>query len=92
MGMYAEYMILGYASMALILGGMIAWIYLRYRALRREAALVEQMAAEEHSDHVHAVVGALESEAQPDQATPGVSGMANPSTPTDRARTAPREM
>ncbi|NLE52649.1 MAG: heme exporter protein CcmD [Chloroflexi bacterium] len=89
MGKYAEYAILGYSAMALILGGMIAWMYLRYRALRREAALVEQVAAEEAGDRVHAAVGALESDAQPEDATPGVSGMANPST--DRARTAPRE-
>lgn len=86
MGKFAEYMILGYSAMALILGGMIAWIYLRYRALRREAALVEQMAAEESGDRVHAAVGALESDAQPEQATPGVSGMANPSTTADRVR------
>ncbi|HMM29057.1 MAG: heme exporter protein CcmD [Chloroflexota bacterium] len=86
MGKFAEYMILGYSAMALILGGMIAWIYLRYRALRREAALVEQMAAEERGDRVHAAVGALESDAQPEQATPGVSGMANPSTTADRVR------
>ncbi len=86
MGKFAEYMILGYSAMALILGGMIAWIYLRYRALRREAALIEQMAAEERGDRVHAAVGALESDAQPGQATPGVSGMANPSTSADRVR------
>lgn len=91
MGKYAEYMILGYAAMALLLGGMIAWIYLRYRALKREAALVEQMAAEEQGDRVHATVGALESDAQPEDATPGVSGMANPSSSADRARTIPRE-
>jgi len=91
MGEYVEYMIIGYAAMALILGGMIAWLYLRYRALKREAALVDQMAAEEQGDRVHAAVGALESEAQPDEATPGVTGMANPSTATDRARTIPRE-
>lgn len=91
MGNYVEYMILGYAAMALILGGMIAWLYLRYRALKREAALVEQIAAEEQGDRVHATVGAVESEAQPDEAAAGVSGMANPSTATDRARTIPRE-
>lgn len=86
MGKFAEYMILGYAAMAIILSGMVAWLYLRYRGLKREAALVEQMAAEEHGDRVHAAVGALESEAQPGQAAPGVSGMANPSTSADRVR------
>lgn len=85
MGKFAEYMILGYASMAIILSGMVAWLYLRYRGLKREAALVEQMAAEERGG-VHAAVGALESDAQPGQATPGVSGMANPSTSADRVR------
>lgn len=85
MGEYAEYMILGYSAMALILGGMVVWIYLRYQGLKREAALVEQMAAEERGDRVHAAVGALESDAQPDQATPGMTGMANPTTDRTRA-------
>jgi len=91
MGKYAEYMILGYSAMAVILGGMIAWIYLRYRALQREAALIEQVAAEEARDRVHAAVGATESEALPGEATPGVSGMAASGTGADRARSAPHE-
>jgi len=85
MGKYAEYAFLGYGAMALILGAMIAWLYLRYRALQREAAIVEQVAAEERGDRVHAAVGALESDAQPDQATPGMTGMANPTTDRPRA-------
>ncbi len=49
-GKYAEYMALGYSAMAVILGGMAAWVYLRYRQARREMARVEHMAQELRSE------------------------------------------
>ncbi|MBN1678865.1 MAG: hypothetical protein JW966_01145 [Anaerolineae bacterium] len=47
MAEYAEYMILGYATMAVILGAMVLAMVLRYRSLTREARLIEQIAIEE---------------------------------------------
>ncbi len=41
-GKYADYMALGYSAMALVLGGMAAWIYVRFRHAQREMARVEQ--------------------------------------------------
>ena len=49
-GKYADYMALGYSAMALVLGGMAAWIYVRFRQARREMARVEQMARELRSE------------------------------------------
>lgn len=46
-GKYADYMALGYAAMALVLGAMIAWIYWRYRMLYQEQAQIEQLEAED---------------------------------------------
>ncbi len=43
-GKYADYMALGYSAMALVLGGMAAWIYLRYRQAQHKLAYLEQMA------------------------------------------------
>lgn len=47
MGNNADYMLLGYALMAILLGGMIAWTYFRFRQLDRESALIDQFEAEE---------------------------------------------
>ncbi|MBI5958144.1 MAG: heme exporter protein CcmD [Chloroflexi bacterium] len=46
-GKYSEYMALGYASMGVLLVGMIAWISWRFRALAREIVQLEQVEAEE---------------------------------------------
>ena len=85
-GKYAEYMALGYAATLLILGAMVVWLILRYQALRREEGHVNQLEAELR-DEVAATVGAVEEQAQPEAATPGVSGMTNPSS--ERARSMP---
>jgi heme exporter protein CcmD len=53
-GKYANYMALGYAAMALLLGGMVLWLYLRYRALIREEQAIEQMEAEERAERAAA--------------------------------------
>lgn len=53
-GKYANYMALGYAAMALLLGGMVLWLYLRYRGLIREEQAVEQMEAEERAERAAA--------------------------------------
>ncbi len=45
-GKYAEYMALGYAAMAFILGLMVAWIALRFRALRAQQEEVARLEAE----------------------------------------------
>lgn len=47
MGKYAEYMILGYASMGVILGGMIFWIYWRFKMLFREEQLIERLESDD---------------------------------------------
>jgi hypothetical protein len=49
-GKYADYMALGYAAMALLLGGMVLWLYLRYRGLIREEQAIAQMEAEERAE------------------------------------------
>ncbi|MBN1200953.1 MAG: heme exporter protein CcmD [Anaerolineae bacterium] len=51
MGDYAEYMILGYALMGAVLGGMVARLVWRWRALRRELARIEQIEAEERGEN-----------------------------------------
>ncbi len=87
-GKYSEYMALGYAAMALILGVMIAWMYLRYVGLRREAEQIAQLEAEvraERANHVAQAVGAQEHQVQPDAATKGVSGMTAPDSERSRA-------
>ena len=45
-GKYADYMAMGYGAMALILSAMIAWIYLRFRALIRENEAIAELEAE----------------------------------------------
>ncbi len=45
-GKYANYMAMGYGAMALILSAMIAWIYLRFRALIRENEAISELEAE----------------------------------------------
>ena len=45
-GKFAEYMAIGYAAMAIILGSMIAWIYLRFRALLAQQEQIGQLEAE----------------------------------------------
>jgi heme exporter protein CcmD len=57
-GKYADYMALGYAAMALLLGGMVLWLYLRYRALMREEQAIEQMEAEERAERAAAPAAA----------------------------------
>jgi heme exporter protein CcmD len=81
MGKYAEYMILGYASMAVLLSGMIAWIYWRYRTLFQEEALLDQYEAEEHGDRVASSVGAMEEDVLPGETSPGMTDAASPSEP-----------
>lgn len=41
-----EYAYMGYAAALIGLGGLVAWIYLRFVALRRDAREVEQIEAE----------------------------------------------
>ncbi|MBN1562678.1 MAG: hypothetical protein JXA10_02490 [Anaerolineae bacterium] len=43
----ADYMAMGYAVTGLFLGGMVLWMYLRYRVLGREQDLIDQIEAEE---------------------------------------------
>ena len=81
MGKYAEYMILGYASMAVLLGGMIAWIYWRYRMLFREEALIDQYEAEERGDRVASSVGAVEEDVLPGETSRGMTDMASSTEP-----------
>ncbi|GAB4414621.1 MAG: hypothetical protein KatS3mg051_0159 [Anaerolineae bacterium] len=45
-GKYAEYMALGYAAMAIILALMVAWIALRFRALRAQQEEIARLEAE----------------------------------------------
>ncbi|MCX7979410.1 MAG: heme exporter protein CcmD, partial [Bdellovibrionaceae bacterium] len=45
-GKYAEYMALGYAAMALILALMVAWLALRFRALRAQQEEIARLEAE----------------------------------------------
>jgi len=45
-GKYTEYMVLGYAAMATILGLMIAWIYLRFRTVVAQQEQISQLEAE----------------------------------------------
>jgi heme exporter protein CcmD len=76
-GKHADYMAIGYAVMALLLGGMVLWLYLRYRALENESAELDRIEAEEYAerDHVASAVGALEEQARPEAAAPGVSDL-----------------
>ncbi|HML24357.1 MAG TPA: hypothetical protein PKD09_22065 [Aggregatilinea sp.] len=87
MGNNAEYMILGYAAMAIILFGMVAWLYWRYVMARREEQLLTEFEAEQQADSVKAAVGAMEEDVLPQRATPGQSGMSGPSS--ERVRTLP---
>lgn len=88
-GKHADYMALGYAVMAVLLGGMIVWMYLRYVALNRDSRQLDALEAELREDRVRETVGAVEQDAQPGAATPGLSGMAAPDS--ERARTLPGE-
>jgi len=45
-GKYAEYMALGYAAMAFILALMIAWMVVRFRALRAQQDEIARLEAE----------------------------------------------
>ena len=49
-GKYAEYMALGYVAMGVLLGGMVLWLVVRYRALIREEQMIAQMEAEERAE------------------------------------------
>jgi hypothetical protein len=53
-GKHADYMALGYAMMALLLGGMVLWTYLRYRVLARESAELDRIEAEEQQERAAA--------------------------------------
>jgi hypothetical protein len=46
-GKHADYMALGYAAMGILLGGMVLWMYVRYRVLARELADIGRMESEE---------------------------------------------
>ncbi|RPI93435.1 MAG: heme exporter protein CcmD [Chloroflexi bacterium] len=76
-GKHADYMAIGYAVMAILLGGMVLWLYLRYRALENESAELDRIEAEEHAeqDRVASAVGALEEQALPEAAAPGISDL-----------------
>ena len=87
MGKNADYMILGYAAMAIILFGMVAWLYWRYVMARREDVLLTEFEAEQQVDAVSSVVGAMEEDVLPQRATPGQWGMSGPSS--DYVRTLP---
>ncbi len=87
MGKNADYMILGYAAMAIILFGMVAWLYWRYVMARREDVLLTEFEAEQQVDAVSSVVGAMEEDVLPQRATPGQSGMSGPTS--DYVRTLP---
>ncbi|MBP8974073.1 MAG: hypothetical protein KBH93_09370 [Anaerolineae bacterium] len=45
-GKYAEYMALGYAAMVFILALMIAWMAVRFRALRAQQEEIARLEAE----------------------------------------------
>ena len=75
------------SSLMIVLIVMVGWMYWRYRMALREQQQLAALEAETHADRVSATIGAYEEDAQPQEATPGVSGMANPST--DRARELP---
>jgi hypothetical protein len=56
-GKHADYMALGYAMMALLLGGMVLWLYFRYRVLARESAELDRFEAEEQQERAAASRG-----------------------------------
>ncbi len=76
-GKHADYMAIGYAVMAILLGGMVLWLYLRYRALETKSAELDRIEAEEHAEHdrVASAVGALEEQARPEAAARGISDL-----------------
>ena len=78
-GKHADYMALGYAMMALLLGGMVLWTYLRYRVLARESAELDRIEAEERQERAAAVPRGS------DESAPVRAGAAVP------ASTAPKE-
>jgi hypothetical protein len=56
-GKHADYMALGYAMMGLLLGGMVVWLYFRYRVLARESAELDRIEAEEQQERAAAPHG-----------------------------------
>ena len=46
-GANADYMWMGYAVTVLVLGSVVGWMVVRYRALMREQVLIDQLEAEE---------------------------------------------
>ena len=70
----AEYMIMGYTAMLLILGGMAFSIYWRFRSLRQDEQKIERFLIE---DQRAPDVGAPGYDAQPGAAIPEVSGNVN---------------
>jgi hypothetical protein len=77
-GKNADYMALGYVVTVILLLGMTAWIYLRYRALRREQEMIEQIAQEEQIERASAVASKASGALDPG-ATPIVRDMSAPS-------------
>jgi hypothetical protein len=64
-GKYADYMAMGYSAMALILAAMIAWIYLRFRALIRENEAVAELEAELEAERAAGKAAPREAAAEP---------------------------
>jgi hypothetical protein len=68
-GKHSDYMAMGYAAMGILLGGMVLWLYLRYRLLNREQQMIDQLEAEARDEREERALAA------PDQ-TPDMPGMA----------------
>jgi len=91
-GNHLDYMGIGYAVIALVLGGMVLWLFMRFQSLRREEQLMAQLEAEDRAaggDRVAAAVGAVEAQSRPEVAAPGVTDMVAPS---ERGRNTPPGM
>lgn len=69
-----EYMYMGYAAMAIILFGMIGWIYWRYRMASREEQMIEQFEAEERAQRAAKQPTAARTAAPDADAAPAMTG------------------
>jgi hypothetical protein len=76
-GKHADYMAMGYAAMAILLGGMVLWLYLRYRILQREDLELDRIEAEEQQARGAAVARSE------DEAAPVRSGIAAAAAPKE---------
>lgn len=75
-GEHADYMALGYALMGLLLGGMVFWMYVRYRVLQRDAEALDQLEAEERQERA--------ASRSADETVPARSGVAaSPAAPKE---------